>query len=159
MNVWVSDQGSNFKNNVMQLLASENYASHRFTVAYSTWYNGTIEVINKHDKAACLALTTEMRLSPQDWPDILGIVENVLNEDPLPKLGFRSFGTFQCPLEVMTGIRPRRKLLIGIDPTTGDVERKALDMYIQTSFLKMHEYVAEIFSKVRAGQLRPKTKG
>ena len=58
---WVSDQGSHFKNQVMEHLAKDHNIHHNFTVAYSPWVNGTVENINRHIRAACTALMTELK--------------------------------------------------------------------------------------------------
>jgi len=168
MNVWVSDQGSHFKNNVMETLALQHRIRHRFTVAYSPWANGTVENVNKHVLAACRALATELRLAPQDWPDVIGLIQTVLNEAPLPRLGKREDGTLRCPLEVMTGICPRRVLVLGVDPAPDNVECYSLERVraeqvaridkLQTSLLEMHKDVAHHVGKNRQRQLRSHNK-
>ena len=49
---WVSDQGSHFKNQVMEHLAKDHRIQHNFTVAYSPWTNGTVENVNRHIRSA-----------------------------------------------------------------------------------------------------------
>lgn len=58
MNIWVSDQGSNFKSDVMQILASDYNIPHEFVVAYSPWANDTVKNVNKHVMRATRALCT-----------------------------------------------------------------------------------------------------
>lgn len=163
MNVWVSDQGSHFKNQVMESLSNDFKIRHHFTVAYSPWTNGTVESVNRNVLAACRALTTELKLGPPDWPSVLGLVENALNEAPLPRLGSAN-GVYRSPLKVMTGIDPRRSLLLGSTPTLDGVERYMVNRIdceriikiedLQSSLLEMHKKVQVSVSKNRARQIR-----
>lgn len=41
--IWVSEEGSNFMNEVMKNLATTHRIWHNFTVAFFTWCNGTVE--------------------------------------------------------------------------------------------------------------------
>lgn len=107
MSIWISDQGSHFKNQIMQQLASPHNIFHSFTVAYSPWVNGTVESSMRHITAACRVLLSELKLGPQYWPLVLPMVMTALNESPLKRLGSRD-GTYRTPLEFMTGLRPNR---------------------------------------------------
>ena len=44
--VFVSDGAPHFKNETLKLVAAKLAASHRFSVAYSSWSNGAVERIN-----------------------------------------------------------------------------------------------------------------
>ena len=44
--VFVSDGAPHFKNETLKLVAAKLGASHRFSVAYSSWINGTVERMN-----------------------------------------------------------------------------------------------------------------
>ena len=52
----VSDQGSHFKNRLMDELTREFHAAHHFTTAYSPWANGSVERICREVLRACKAL-------------------------------------------------------------------------------------------------------
>ena len=107
----VTDQGSHFKNRVMEELAEDHRIKHNFTVAYSPWVNGTVENCMKQIQAAYRCLQSEMKLGPQDWSLVMGMVQTAMNEAPLRRLGSREDGTFRTPLEVITGIKPTRAML------------------------------------------------
>ena len=62
---WVSDQGSHFKDSVMEPMSKEHRINHTFTVAYSPRVNGTVENFKKHVCAACAALLTKLKLAEQ----------------------------------------------------------------------------------------------
>ncbi len=68
MNTCVSDQGSHFKNKVIQVLSHGFNINHHFTVAYSPWINGTVENVMQHILGCCKAMLAEFKLSPQDLP-------------------------------------------------------------------------------------------
>ena len=108
---WVSDQGSHFKNEVLRFLAKSHSIKHNFSVAYSPWANGTVESLMRPVLAATRAMLGELKLGPQDWPSVIPAISTALNEAPLERLGRRDDGIARCPLEVMTGIRPRRHIL------------------------------------------------
>ena len=45
--LWVSDQGSHFKNTVVDKFRNILGAQHHFVTAYCPWANGTVEVMNR----------------------------------------------------------------------------------------------------------------
>lgn len=47
MDYWISDQGSHFKNKILEMLSTNHKIKHNFTIAYSTWINGTVERLMK----------------------------------------------------------------------------------------------------------------
>lgn len=127
INVKISDRGSHFKNKMMIRLAEDYRIRHRFYVAYSPWVNETVESVNKHTMAAYRALCTELSLGPQDWTEFLDIIQSALNETPLPRLGKNREGIYLSPLEVMTGISPRRTLLVGTEPSPEKISRLSVE--------------------------------
>ena len=64
--VWISDQGSHFKNAVIEKLAAEHRIRHNFAVAYSPCANGTVESIMRAVLSACSAMLAELKLGPQE---------------------------------------------------------------------------------------------
>ena len=110
----VSDQGSHFKNSLVQELSRELRINHHFTTPYSPWANGTVERICKEVLRSTTALLSEWKLGPRDWPAVTECVQSVLNHSPLKRLGLRKRSTpnvFRTPLEVFTGHIPLRPLL------------------------------------------------
>jgi transposase InsO family protein len=45
--IWISDQGSHFKNAIMAALNEKLQTKHHFTLANCPWSNGTIERLNR----------------------------------------------------------------------------------------------------------------
>lgn len=81
---------------------------HKPTLAYAPWSNGTIERLNRDLIAAMRAVLAETKIPPIDSPDVTGMVQTVLNEGPLERLGKNADGSMRSPLDVMTRIKPRR---------------------------------------------------
>ena len=98
--VWVSDQGSHFKNQVMDSVRKVLCSQHHFTTAYSPWANGTIERACREVLRAVRALLSELRLRPDQWPSVSRIVQSVLNNSPSPQRGNIA------PLTAFTGRSP-----------------------------------------------------
>ena len=63
---WVSDQGSHFKNTVIEDLHHSLGAYHHFTAAQCPWANGAFEAVHKVLLRAFLALVSELRIHLRD---------------------------------------------------------------------------------------------
>lgn len=158
----VSDQSSHFKNKVMHYLAEEHKIKYRFTVAYSPWVNGTVENLMRHIQSAYRALLSELKLAPQDWPLVVGMIMTALNEAPLSRLGKSDDGIHRSPLEVFTGLKPVRSQMIygnsHVSSTRQVILERARGLQliaideIQQSLDDMHKDVAAV-SKHRAKQI------
>ena len=119
----------------------------------------------KTTQEAYRCLQSELRLGPQDWPSVVGMMQTIMNESPLRRLGLRGDGTLRTPLEVMTGIRPTHTMLHTnqIGTTVGMamifVEKagalQVLEIEVmQGAFDIMHKDVAEKVSSYRARQIK-----
>ena len=95
--VWVSDQGTHFKNKVVADLCRQLKCKQEFVVAYSPFANGTVERVNRVVLAVLRALLSEWKLSFDDWPYVLPVVMMAINMSPVRRLGNLS------PIEVRTG--------------------------------------------------------
>lgn len=104
--MWVSDQGSYFKNEVIELLSRVHHIRHTFTVAYSPWVNGTVESVMRPIPSATRSLVAEIKLAANDWLWVIPVVMSALNQAGLERLGKRSDGITRSPLQVMTGTVP-----------------------------------------------------
>ena len=161
MRVWISDQGSHFKNELMSILAKEYSVHHHFVTAYTPWANGTVERCMREVRRSCEALLAELKLAPQDWPDVISAIQVILNSSPSSRLGRRQDGTFRTPLEVMTGIRPVRQPLKVEKGKTGEnmslTTEKALQLLqveeLQKAFYYMHKEVYERVTKNRLKEI------
>lgn len=167
MNTWVSDQGTYFKNDVLKRHASDYRILHHFPIAHSPWANGTVEAVNRNVLAACRALTTEIKLTPQDWPEIAFLLTSVINEAPTLRPGKRKYGLARSPLEVMTGLRLRRAVLRSPDATitspSFEIDRIRAEQLVEvekllTTITEMHKHTGEAVSNNLLKQLRAHNK-
>jgi len=162
----VSDQGSHFKNNLIDGLTSELKSNHHFTTAYSPWANGSVERVCREVLRACRALCSEWKLAPSDWPDITESIQSVLNHAPLKRLGLRDCnisGVYRTPLEVFTGLIPKRPLLRALPMTkheqvfnTTELEARRIITIdeLQNALEHMHKDVNEKVTSSRQRQIR-----
>lgn len=95
---WVSDRGSHFKNQLIQLIKESIRGSHHFTLAYCPWSNGTVEVVCRELLRSTRAILSEFQIPSHNWPSVLPLVQSALNNTILHRLGNR------CPLTVFTGL-------------------------------------------------------
>ena len=78
-NVFVSDQGSHFKNLVMEELARLLSVKHQFTVAYCPCSNGTVERLNRELKKVLRVLLSDFKMKYSEWTNVLPMVQCTLN--------------------------------------------------------------------------------
>ena len=83
---WVSDQGSHFKNEVIEALKRQLGAHHHFTTVYAPWSNGTVEVMNRLLVRLLRGLCSELKLKPTEWDSLLPIFMSALNHMPADRL-------------------------------------------------------------------------
>ena len=87
---WFSDQGSHFKNEVMEILATSLGAKHRFSSAYVPWSNGTVESVCKEVLRVMRALSSEFRIPESDWTKSVLAIQSIINNSPSRRLGNRA---------------------------------------------------------------------
>lgn len=85
--LWVSDQGSHFKNQLMTAIAQSLNIRHHQTNAYHPQSNGSVEVVCREVLRAFKALLSEFALGFASWPRIAKPVQMILIQSPSPKLG------------------------------------------------------------------------
>jgi hypothetical protein len=134
--VWVSDQGSHFKNQVMESLRKSLRTQHHFTTAYTPWANGTVERACREVLRAARALLSEFRLPPDQWPDVARIIQSSLNNSPSPQRGNIA------PITAFTGRNPDSPLLSLLSVLTG--QSLSLDAARALQLLKIQELRAAV---------------
>jgi transposase InsO family protein len=93
----ISDRGSHFKNEVVRRVRKELKAKHHFTMANCQWSNGTIESTRKQVIRAFRAVPSELRMDADEWPEVVSMVQRVLNNSSQTRLNKRT------PMQVFTG--------------------------------------------------------
>jgi IS30 family transposase len=95
---WVTDQGTHFKNQVIEHLRKQLGAHHHFTIAYCPWSNGTVEVVNRLLLRCIKALLSERKMQEAEWPKLLRLVQMALNGRTSTRL------KNQAPITAMTAL-------------------------------------------------------
>ena len=118
----VSDQGSHFKNKVFHALNQGLRVRHHFTVAYSPWSNGSIEIIVKDFETTLKKLRLETNVPARKWFTLIPMIQFALNHSPrADKAGY-------APIEIMTGAKPNNPLDAVLSLFSADFSTKALSL-------------------------------
>jgi hypothetical protein len=149
--VQVSDQGSHFKNQVLDILNERLQSKHHFTVAYSPWSNGSIEIIVKDFETTLKKLRLELKVPAKEWPSLLPLIQYSINHAPRKDKGGFS------PVEIMTGLKPSHPLDAILTPITKEFSSKPiapeeLDAHmteLRSSLDKIHRSVFDLVDSTR----------
>ena len=95
---WCSDRGTHFKNKLIGLINKQLRAHHHFTTPYCPQSNGTVEAVCKEVLRACRSLLSEFRMREDEWPEVVPLIQSILNHSKRPTLGDRA------PITVFTGL-------------------------------------------------------
>ena len=75
----MSDTATHFQNAILTRLREALLVDHQFAVAYSTWSNGTCELMVKEVVRSLRSILLEQRQAVSDWFDVLPAVQWALN--------------------------------------------------------------------------------
>jgi len=152
--LWVTDQGSHFKNEAMALIARQLGTQYHFTTAYTPWANGSVEVLNRQLKRCVHALLSERQLHPTEWSLVLPAVVTALNHQPSPRLaGVAPITAFTClpaqsPLRVFFTSRPHDYATMTLEAIAAEVSTYITDLSV--SLASMHREFARTSAAGRA---------
>lgn len=104
--VWVTDQGSHFKNHVVRGLQHALGAHHHFVTAYCPWANGTVEAANRCVLRVFRSLLSEWRLDASEWMRLAPLVQLVVNHTRRESLGGEAPVTGMTGLPAMSPVAP-----------------------------------------------------
>ena len=143
--VLVSDNGSHYVNQVLDLAKIHLRFQQSFTVAYAPWTNGSGEAINSLVLRIIKTLTSELGLEQHQWPRILEDVTSVINTRRMPRR------LNMTPNEIFLGLEPKKRALV---QTETQLERlklaynpKNLENYV-SKVNELNEQVQMCFEKV-----------
>jgi hypothetical protein len=77
--LWISDRGSHFKTEVVRQEQMKLKAKHHFTTENCPWSNATIESACKQVIRAFRAVVSELKLYADEWPEVVNLIQSVLN--------------------------------------------------------------------------------
>lgn len=95
---WFSDQGSHFKNQLIEILAKTISAKPNFSTPYVPWSNGTVEAVCKQVLRVMRAFSAECKIPKAKWPSTVPAIQIITNNSPSRLLGNRA------PITVHTGM-------------------------------------------------------
>lgn len=97
--MWFSDQGTHFKNQVMEVLAKSLGIKHSFSTPYVPWSNGTVEAVCKPVLRIMRAFSTKFKIHESDCPSTVPSIQNIINNTLSRRLGNKA------PITVHTGMK------------------------------------------------------
>lgn len=144
-----SDQGSHFKNKVLEDLAKRADIHHHFTLPYCPWSNGSVEIVNRSIKKVLRTAILEQNLQTSDWPYLLPMVMNVINGGISRRLGN------YCPRQVYMGLPGFDPFTIIYNPTWDGLKEISLDSNdIKSAFEELQEDLDLMHRKVDVAHAR-----
>ena len=81
--ILVTDNASHFANTLMRQLTKVLKFTHNFSIAYSPWSNGTVEVVNSKILRHLKQLVSEYSLYEADWPRLINQIAYIINNRPM----------------------------------------------------------------------------
>lgn len=147
----ISDQGSLFKNEVVQQLCRQLGIEQDLVLAYASWINGTIERLNRDVLQVLRVLLMEMKLDTHEWEYLVPTVQGILNHTPVASLGNKSPGELftalprPTPFEAVVVQRNGKPMVVSepVNIPNDMVER------MQRSLRDMHKEVEDIRERRR----------
>jgi transposase InsO family protein len=154
---WVSDQGTHFKNQLIEDLQRVLGANHHFTTARCPWANGTVERAMREVLRCARVLLSEWQMSTTQWNKVSSVIQMVMNQSPLKSLGGVS------PITAFTGLKPMSpidKVVATVDEIKSSTlqelqeSRKFNLERLQEAMENLHKYIS-----TRSGATRKSAKG
>eukprot|EP00924_Labyrinthula_sp_SR-Ha-C_P007483 augustus_masked-scaffold_24-processed-gene-4.39-mRNA-1 protein AED:1.00 eAED:1.00 QI:0/0/0/0/1/1/5/0/633 len=136
----VSNQGSHFMNQVVDLFLKQSGGARYFTCAYARFTNGSIEMQNRTILKHIRSLLSEFGLPRKSWPDVVDRVQYFLNANPMRLRGNLT------PLQIIMGKEPGENSIgkpMGLDFTT----EKLMDLntLVEELMVKLEKYQVRSF--------------
>ena len=148
---WMSDQGSHFRNELVDKLQKALGSHHHFTTAYCPWANGSVEIVKKLLLRCMKTLLSECRLQPTQWVRVLPLVQSALNHQPADRLDGRAPVTAFMALPpanpITTIVHPTTKEAVAVD-WVKDQQKKHLDD-VAAALDQLHRDVVDSSEKRR----------
>lgn len=81
----MSDGPTHFKNETVRRVAKGLKVPHHFTLPYTPWSNCAVERLGKELLRVFRSVSSELQTRPDEWPDLLPLVQSALNNAPSPQ--------------------------------------------------------------------------
>ncbi|KAE9281357.1 hypothetical protein PF008_g27911 [Phytophthora fragariae] len=147
---WISDQGSHFKNEVINELCTRLKCQQIFSPTYSPWINGSVERVNRDILQVLRVLILDNKLNHTDWPRLIPIVQASLNHTAVPSLARKT------PGELFTGLEPPSPLqAVFLGPNVSpSVQPARTSAEIESSLAQLRASVRDIHRAVTDAHLK-----
>ena len=140
--IFISDQGSHFKNRVIEELTRILGVTHRFTPAHVPHANGTVEVVNKIFLKLLRALRSEFQI--KEWKKLVSFIQASLNSTPTKSLkGF-------SPMHVFVGFHNPTPISLLFDSCRDVVVSPRIPDFVETLVEELSESLSLIHREVHA---------
>jgi hypothetical protein len=152
--VWVSDNATHFKNQVLERLQALTGCDHRFTVANTPFSNGTVERMVQEVVKVMRAILLDRKAQPRDWVELTKVVQMALNTAFRKRLG-------ASPFDIMFGRRARTAITAALqrdgDGSWGveQVELQAVQKYCA----QLAEHLSVLHRRVSTSHQRQRQQG
>ncbi|OWY95256.1 hypothetical protein PHMEG_00034786 [Phytophthora megakarya] len=98
---WISDQGSNFKNEVINEPCARLKCQQIFSPTYSPWINGSVEIVNQDILQVLCVLTLDYKINYRDYLRLIPIVQASLNHTAAKRRASCSLVWTPSPLQAV----------------------------------------------------------
>jgi len=143
--VWVSDNGSHFKNEVVAELSRRLKSRQHFTLAYSPWVNGSVERVNRDILQVLRTMILDYKVSHKDWVYLVPMVQSSLNHTAVPSLGNKApvelFTGLECPSPLREFYNASKKELVKLPAGPGKIDSYLAKL--RASIRAMHKPVED----------------
>ncbi|OWY93630.1 hypothetical protein PHMEG_00036901 [Phytophthora megakarya] len=133
---WISEQGTHFKNEVIEELCTRMNPS----------INGSVERVNRYILQVLRVLILDYKLNHRDWPRLIPIVQASLNHTAVPSLAGKTPGELFTRLEPpspLQAIYLGPEMTASVQPTRTSAEIESNLAQLRASIQDMHKAVAD----------------
>ena len=141
---WTSDQGSHFLADVVAQLSQRLHTHHHFTTTYAPWSNGRVERVNREIRELLSGLLLEFGMTPRQWPDVLPLVQHIINTTPTATLAGHA------PIEAFMGRKPHSPLDVVYDSEDRVVRATPLPLTVPAAIASIQTALAEVTTALQA---------
>ena len=96
----MSDGPTHFKNETVRLVTKNLKTPHHFMLPYCPWSNGDVARLGRELIRVLRATLSELQMDHDEWPDLIPMVQSVLNNSPSRQRGN------VCPVTAFMGQEP-----------------------------------------------------
>ena len=136
--ILVSDQGTHFKNKVVEELTRITGIKHKFTHAYMPWANGSVERANGEILKVLRKMICEAKAKPDEWEPFIPLVQSTLNSAPRERMANYT------PIKVFLQLEPDNPVQIILK----DGHIKQVDVQLETYMSQAAEAMDQMHKEV-----------